>query len=362
MAKKYQYETTFTYLGKRYHVYANSEKELYTKMANKKRDLKDGVLILDSNTTVDTWTAKAYSVYKSQVKNLKGMQSRYDVHISPYIGKMPVSAVKSSQCQELLNRCAGMSFSHVNKLRQELRFIFDMAIENDMILKNPAAKCVLPEYYKGKRRSITDVEREHFYRVCEKDPAFNLFMLMLRCGCRPEEAINLQGRDIDHKQKIIHIRGTKSENADRYVPIPDDLYEIIKNVKGFSIVFPNRAGNKHTDKSYQRLTERLRREMNISMGCKLYRNALVAPLPLAEDFTPYCLRHTYCTDLCRAGVDVRVAQKLMGHSSISITANIYTHIDMDEIVKAGEKLNIFLNSGQKISKEGTTGTTQGTTL
>lgn len=79
--------------------------------------------------------------------------------------------------------------------------------------------------------------------------------------------------------------------------------------------------------------------MNISMGCKTYRNALVPPLPLAEDFCPYCLRHTYCTNLQKAGVDVRTAQKLMGHASVSTTVNIYTHVDHEEILKAGKLIN-----------------------
>ena len=79
--------------------------------------------------------------------------------------------------------------------------------------------------------------------------------------------------------------------------------------------------------------------MNISMGCRMYRNALIPPFPLAEDFVPYDLRHTYCTDLQKAGVDIRVAQKLMGHSSIEVTANIYTHVDTDDIILAGQLLD-----------------------
>ena len=80
------------------------------------------------------------------------------------------------------------------------------------------------------------------------------------------------------------------------------------------------------------------------MGCKTYRNQLIPPYPLADDFVPYCFRHTYCTDLCKAGVDVRTAQKLMGHANISITADIYTHIDINDIQAAGEKLNLYLMS------------------
>ena len=80
------------------------------------------------------------------------------------------------------------------------------------------------------------------------------------------------------------------------------------------------------------------------MGAKTYRNALVPPLPLAEDFTPYCLRHTYCTDLCKASVDVRTAMKLMGHANISITSDIYTHVDQSEILKAAQKIQAYQNA------------------
>lgn len=69
--------------------------------------------------------------------------------------------------------------------------------------------------------------------------------------------------------------------------------------------------------------------MNIEMGCKVYRNELMpligTTFPVANDLVPYCLRHTYCTDLQSAGVPINVAKELMGHSDISITAKIYTH-------------------------------------
>ena len=52
---------------------------------------------------------------------------------------------------------------------------------------------------------------------------------MLECGCRPSEAMGLIGTDINHEERLLHIRGTKTANSDRYVPIPDRLYEDIKN-------------------------------------------------------------------------------------------------------------------------------------
>ena len=339
--KEYKHRTTFTYLGKRYVVRADSTEELYMKKALKLKELKDNIIIYDRNISVDEWAEQAFRTYKHGVKGLEDTKARYKKYVSPYIGKKPIGNIKAVECQNILNECAGMSFSHCDKLKQELSFIFERAVENQMIPFNPAKKLRMPDNEKGVRRSITDHERKHFMLCYEKDRTYLLFYIILKCGCRPEEAINLIGRDIDHEKKLLHIRGTKTKNSDRYVPIPDELYAVIKATRPFEPISPNRDGRKHSRSSYIRLYEHLRRDMNISMGCKTYRNALVPPLPLADDFVPYCFRHTYCTDLCKSGVDVRTAQRLMGHANISITADIYTHIDIDDILKAGELIEAY---------------------
>ena len=341
---KYKHRTTFTYLGKRYEVYANTIEELYEKKALKKRDLEQNIVIYDSHISVDEWAIKAFDTYKQASSSYDDTIARYKKYVSPYIGAKPLGKIKAIECQDILNKCSGMSFSHCNKLKQELSFIFERAVENQMIQFNPARKLRMPEYEKGSRRSITENERKHFMLCYEKDPSYLLFYIMLNCGCRPEEAINLIGKDIDREKRLLHIRGTKTRNSDRYVPIPDALFAAIKAVKPFEPISPNREGRKHSESSYNRLCAHLKRDMNISMGCKTYRNALIPPLPLADDFVPYCLRHTYCTDLCKSGIDVRIAQKLMGHANISITADIYTHVDMDDIQLAAEKLNLYLIS------------------
>lgn len=338
---KYNYQTSFTYLGKRYYVKANTVEELYEKKALRIKELEENIVIYDRHISVDEWAVKAFDTYKHGAKGLEDIKARYRKYVSPCIGSKPIGSVKAVECQNILNDCAGMSFSHLNKLKQELSFVFERAVDNQMIPFNPAKNLRMPDYEKGTRRSITEHERKHFLICYEKDPAYLLFFIMLKCGCRPEEAINLIGRDIDHEKKLLHIRGTKTKNSDRFVPIPDALFATISGTKPFDTISPNRDGKKHSKSSYVRLYEHLKRDMNISMGCKVYRNALIPPLPLADDFVPYCFRHTYCTDLCKSKVDIRTAQRLMGHANISITADIYTHIDMDDILKAGELIEAY---------------------
>lgn len=351
MPKKYKINRSFTHDGVRYYIHADTEEEFYTRKANLIRDLDEGKVVLASTMTVRAWTEQCLTTYKVGVKpeTLRDMKLRIDKHIISEIGSLQLKQVKPLHCQKIMSNQEGMSKSHVDKLFMELNFIFEKAVENELISKNPAARIEKPIATQGSRRKLTDHERDHFLSVCDNVPAFTLFLLMYYCGCRPSEAAGAIGKDIEMIDgvRMLHIRGTKSKNSDRYVPIPNPMYDRVAGVGAFELLAPNNAGHMHTESSYKRLTARLKREMNISMGCKVYRNQLLPPFPLADDFVPYCLRHTYCTNLCKAGVDVRKAQKLMGHSSISITANIYTHVDKSDIASVSSVINAFL-SAQKI--------------
>ena len=344
--KKYKVTKSFTFNGKRYYVRGNTEKEVNKKLAQKQYELEQGLVTYDSNMLVRVWAEQAIRTYKADLSEraLYDLESRIRKHILPELGGIPIGKVRPIHCQQLINSKAGYSKEYINKISQALNFIFEKARENKMILDNPAAHIVKPKGHVTHRRPITPHERHHLLLVCE-DPAFLPFLFMLYCGCRPAEALNIQYRDIEERSGFLflHIRGTKTENSDRSVPIPPELSAYLgktgrKNGSPFAPLFLNRHGKPHSDSSYRALTKALYRAMNISMGCRIYRNQLVPPLPLADDFVPYDLRHTYCTDLQKKGIDVRTAQALMGHADIKTTANIYTHQDQDTLLFAAQKL------------------------
>lgn len=340
--KKYKYTKSFRYDGKKYNVYGNTLEEVISKKALKLKDLKEGKVTISEHTTVAEWIDRCLSVYKPNVspQYASQMRGRIDKHIISAIGQLKIKDVKPIQCQEILNAQVGASKSHITKLHQELCFIFEKAVENKLILESPAAHLTRPDAVAGKRRSLTEKERKAFLAVCEKEPRFVLFEFMYYCGCRPSEARRIQGKDIFEEDgcTFLHIRGTKTANAERTVPIPAILYEKVGNVPPFDFACKNEANLPYTETAYHRLTNRLKRELNLELGCRTYRNELIPPFPLADDFTPYMFRHTYCTDLQKKGIDVRVAQKLMGHADIQTTANIYTHSDSETMKNAAEIL------------------------
>ncbi|MBR5281063.1 MAG: tyrosine-type recombinase/integrase family protein [Clostridia bacterium] len=340
---KYEYiRKTFTYNGKRYTVRGKTEEEALRKLIEKQIELKNNDTQL-SDITVKTWAYKVMETYKPNVSEeyKRQMLYRLNGHILPAIGAKKLKDVTPLDCQLILNSQKGKSKSHIEKIYQELNFIFFTAVKNDLIRKNPADGVEKPSGTNRKRRALTPEERKHLLAVLPSDPRFVFFALMLYCGCRPAEAANVLYEDVKEIDgvAVLHIRGTKTANADRYVPIPDALKPVLLTKKS-GLVATTLSGGKHYYSSYKRMVAALERAMNISMGCTVYRNELIPPLPLAEDFVPYLLRHTYCTDLKKMGVDVRIAKQLMGHSNITTTANIYDHNDNESLLIAIKQMGL----------------------
>ena len=349
--KKDRVVVTFRFEGRRYSVSGKTKKEAIENKALKLKSLEDGTLTIESTMLLKTWIEICYSQYKTGVKDitLKREQAKCKKWITEPLGNMPLSKIKPLHLQSVLNDLQGYSVTYVKEIHRIIKWIFNLAVQNDLIIKNPASALTRPQAKPiDTRRALTPYEREHFLKVCEEDYLMRYFLVMLYCGCRPSEAMELQFRDIDRKNKTIHIRGTKTHNADRFVPAPSELLELLPIGEPFDYVFKSASGEKINENTHRVLWKRMKRQLNISMGCRVFRNQLIPPYPLDETLKPYCLRHTYCTDLCKSGVDIREAQYLMGHSSIELTSSIYTHTDISQVADAGSKLEkLYQNEYQK---------------
>lgn len=338
---KYEYRDYFWHNGKRYDVKAHTKKELRQKMEARRKKAEAEAPALNNTLTVRAWGTYATEQYKTNQKEItrKKFEQRVNHCIYEYIGSMRLIDVLPIHCQEVINKQAGKSKTQINEIYNALRFIFRTAQENGLVARNPADHIVRPQGYKNHRRALTDQERDLVRIVAQKKPKYTLYLLMLECGLRPSEAAGAVGSDIVMRGDVpfLHVRGTKTANADRIVPIPDSLYDKIKNTPKSAYIASYENGRMITDDNRKRVWQSFKRDLNIEMGASMYRNQLQEDL-VAPDLVPYCFRHDYCTRLAKNEIDIRTAQKLMGHSSIEITANIYTHVDDSELLKAAEKL------------------------
>lgn len=340
--KKYKLRKDIQIDGKRYTIRANTERELIEKETRKRIEVENDDRRVDSSMTLRAWSVQCIDAYKTNQSEStrKGFMQIVNHCILEHIGDMRLKDIKPLHCQQVINLQAGKSKTQINGVYQALNFLFRHAVSNGLLRQNPAESITRPTGTKHPRRALTSSERRHFIEVGFTDRRYYIYLLMIFCGCRPGEAAAAKGSDILMVKgyPMLHIRGTKTKNADRIVPIPPELYEVLKDIPQDEYIAVSQAGGRITHNTKRTVWHSYCRQINLSMGCKTYRNALVPPFPLAPDLVPYCLRHEYCTELARRGVDIRTAQKLMGHSDIRLTANIYTNLDHDDIVEVAKMM------------------------
>lgn len=345
---------TTTWKGKRYEVRALTEEEAIEKLAILKDQLKRGMKSGRETMTVNDWFAEWLELYKQPAgltaKSLTMYKEKYNGYIRPRIGPMKLKDVTETHLQRILNDQAGKSFSHVSKLRLVMKAIFSRAHASHLIIWDPSEKLDLPRTTKGIRRSLTEEERAHFLAVAETHRAGLWVLTMLYAGLRPGETAVLQWKDVDFAANELHIhkalesgtdtvKGPKTAAGHRDIPMHPELRKRLLAAKGepFQPVFTNVNGKPLTANGMQRLWHSFIRAVDLHMGAKTYRSQIVQSV-VADDLTAYCLRHTFCTDLQRAGVPINVAKELMGHADIQTTANIYTHKDQTVLHQNVEKL------------------------
>lgn len=348
---------TFTFDGKKYDVRAKTEAELAVKIAMKKRDIKEGHVVIGGNMTVKQWSKQWVETYKKGIIGdawLASMQSIIDTAIIPTLGHVRMKDVRSIHIQRTLNLCAGKSQSYIHKVATILKEMFSVARKNKIILDDPTETMAPPTGTVNKRRAITETERKYILQLAEKHRAGLFLKIILYCGLRPGEVAALTWKDIDIGNRIIRVEralkrdgsigSPKSAAGIRRVPIPAALLDDLNPAGPFENVCTQVSLRPHTTKSIRQMWVSFVYRLNIEMGCKTFKGGLIPPYRVADDLVMYCLRHTYCTDLQSAGVPINVAKELMGHSTIAMTAQIYTHGSDESFDAAAEALDILNNN------------------
>ena len=229
------------------------------------------------------------------------------------------------QCFSAQTVTAHLNISHM---------IFTYAVIKDIISINPAEQVGIPKgLKKNPRRAPTEEETEIV--KANVDKPFGLFyFFILYTGCRRGEALAIQFKDIDRENKVIHItksvyyegcapkiKKPKTKAGNRTVPLLDVLAQKLPRGKSEDFLFGG---------------ERPLRKTRVQDGIISYRKKT------GLDISPHFLRHGYATILYDAGIDVKTAQGLLGHSDFQTTMNVYTHLSAERSQKEAEKLNEFV--------------------
>lgn len=320
--------------GSQHSVSAPTEREAYIKLAQRKQELEDKLHKYTSNCTLEEWGKTCIENKSCSEERKLNYLTLCKNHIFSEIGHIKLSAIRQIDCENCIKQMEGLSDYYIKTASYLLRYFFKKAMANHLMSENPARDMEHPRGSKTERRPLTEDERKAFLKV-KDNPRFLPFEIMYYTGVRPSEVRNLKGEDIllINGVPTLYVKGTKTKNAIRKVPIPTHLYKKIKNTRKSDFICKSENDTKFGSKSFQRAFSSLKRAMNIELGCKVHRNALVPPFPIGDDFIPYCFRHDYTTRMCYANVNPIVLAKILGHRDTKLIAKIYSHINEELVLE-----------------------------
>lgn len=274
---------------------------------------------------------------------------------------VPAGELKAADFQQVLNYLAEwhdgkppLSHFTLSNLRSSAKAAYNLAIP-EIVLYNPLVKVTVPAGTPPEPREPISEEQQRWIRETPH-AAQRAAMLLLYSGLRRGEATALTWADVDLEDATITVskgynfsdkksKCPKTAAGVRVVSIPKVLVDYLKTQKdGCLYVLHNKKGQRMTEQGWKRLWESYMRDLNAKYGYDGRQNKnQPGGLPMVIDtFTPHQLRHTFCTLMYFAGVDVLTARDQMGHKDISVTLGIYTALDKKYKKKAINKLDLYL--------------------
>lgn len=327
-----------------------------------RRDLEDGIDTIGKKMTVCELYAK-YNSYRQNVKinTEKSRQYLMSILKNDLIGAKSIDSVKSSDAKEWVVRMyrKGYAYRTINNFKRSLKASFYLAIEDDMIRKNPfdfALDTVLNNDTEPKK-GLTVEQAESLVSFARQDTVYRRYVdeivILLGTGLRISELCGLTVSDIDFEKRSIsidhqllkdvshgyYINTPKTKSGVRQIPMSREVFEALERsvtnrpaqsdlmIDGYrDFLFLNQKGAPKTACDYNGMLKNLVKKYNKKHDRKL------------PDITPHSLRHTFCTHLANSGMNPKALQYLMGHSNISMTLDYYTHADFDSVRAEMERL------------------------
>lgn len=298
-------------------------------------------------------------------------------------GQKPIRSIKTSDAKLFLIKLQqedGRSYSSIHTIRGVLRPAFQMAVDDDILVKNPfgfqLAGVVVNDSVT--REAITKDQMRKFLKFVHDDVVYckyyEVVYILFHTGMRISEFCGLTLKDIDLKNRIVNIdhqllrtsdmqyiiEEIKTEAGKRRIPITEDVADMFRAIiedreaPQFEKIIDGYSGFLFYDENGMPLVAmHWQHRFNHMVG--RYNDIYRVQMP---NITPHVCRHTYCSNQAKAGMNPKTLQYLMGHSDISVTMNVYTHIGFDDAEEELKKMEEFQKAQEEIEKKNEKPTTQ----
>lgn len=361
---QYRYIDSF---GKRQTIYAPTLDELRKKEAEIDSHMNAGFDYAGGGITV-LQLVERYTALKQGVRyNTKvGYGFVTNLLKGEEFGYRPIRDIKVSDAKLWFMKLQqdGKGYSTITSVRGVVKPAFQMAYEEDIIRKNPF-DFTLAGVVKNdsqKRAAMTPEEERIWMEFIRTDKTYEKyydeFAVLLETGMRVSEFCGLTKDDVDFENRKIRVdhqlvreRGgkyyvekTKTECGRRFIPMTDNVYRSLKNIVARrknlkkEWIINGYTGFILLDKD-DKPKVALHIENEFRWAMKKYKK-LHPDQPLPH-ITPHVFRHTFCTKMANAGMDLKSLQYLMGHSDAGVTMNVYTHASYDSAQAALQKILQF---------------------
>ena len=319
-----------TLAGKQYYVYGATDAEVDRKIFELKQRIASGAI--DSRIMFVEWAKKWYVANKKGQVSFKTEEMYLNIlnnHLIPYFLDFRLSDIREIHIKEMLAEKRDFSKSLNHKIVTTLKQIFKSAVKNQIISRNPAEDIKEGGIETREKVPLTAAQTSYLLSAVKGTRAEIFVNLALFCGLRRGEILALKWSDIDLNSRTVKVdsavgfknnsayeKSTKSKAGQRIVPLPLNIIVLLDKAERTSeYVVPAATGKMMSRTAFNKMWRIVETHTD--------KNFYV---------TPHILRHTYCTSLHDAGIPLRTAQYLMGHSSIEVTAKIYTHLDGKKVV------------------------------
>ena len=320
----------------------------------KKRQLLYGKYSESSYTVLEL--VERYVALKTGVR--KSTQAGYKTVINVLkkdeFGGRKISDIRISDAKLWLIQMQnnGRGYSSIHTIRGVLRPAFQMAVDDDVLLKNPfefqLATVIINDSIR--REAITKKQERDFLKFVKEDPYFSRYYegiyILFKTGMRISEFCGLTIHDIDMEERTIDlnhqlqrlsdmeyvIEQTKTNSGKRVLPMTPEVYECFKTIlkkrkapkkepmigKYVGFLYLDKNGMPMVALHWQKYFDHI---------CAKYNSIYKVQMP---KITPHVCRHTYCTNMALAGMNPKTLQYLMGHSEIGVTLDVYTHVSFED--------------------------------
>jgi integrase len=320
-----------------------TKKDAQKYLTAKTREKDLGVFVEPASTYLNDFLNRwleEISKQKVREKTFNNYVSLLNCHVREKLGLKRLSDIQAHEIQKLYNDMKKVDYSPktIRHVHNVLSSALKQAVKWKMLIQNPCDICELPRQEKVEMKYFSPEQTTKFLQSAKDDKHFLVFLTAIETGMRPGEYLALQWKDVDFQNQTISVRRAvfirkgggflftepKTKRSNRSIPLSSSLVTALKAHR------------------IQQLEERMKLGISYQNHDLIFASEIGTPImhrnlhrrhfkPILEkanlpDIRLYDLRHTTATLLLSAGENPKVVSERLGHSSIVLTMDVYSHV------------------------------------